>query len=84
VTIPTVGRLRKHRLDNVASVLRQMRKGAALHSEFRNGKSDWWLTSGQRVDPAIAAIAIRNRQVIAVGAALFEGLPAQTYRFTEI
>jgi hypothetical protein len=76
----TARRLDRHN-TNVERVLRAMRSGESLHLEYRSGAPAWSLSGGRIVHANIAAIVIADVSVVPVGAALFAGMPGQTWRF---
>jgi hypothetical protein len=86
-TVPT-RRTAARRLDlSVTAVLSAMRRGnETLHLYFdRRAGPIWWLSrSGRKLDPKVAKVVIQNPRVAEVGDSLFEGSPAQTYRYVEI
>jgi hypothetical protein len=66
------------------SVINAMcKKGRTLHLQYRWYGEDWCLSDGTVVDPDVARIVTRNKNVADVGDALFAGLPVQTWRFVE-
>lgn len=66
------------------AVINAMRKkGRTLHLQYRWYGADWRLSDGSSVDPDVARIVTRNKNVASVGDALFAGTPAQTWRFVE-
>lgn len=75
-------RLDRHQLS-VGGVLDAMKRGAALHLHYQNGRARWSLSSGPFVAADIAAIVIAKPSVVSVNAALFLGVPGQTWRFAE-
>jgi len=61
-----------------------MRKeGQALLCSFERSGPVWWLTDGRAVSPEIAKLVIVDADVGPVGDALFQDMPAQTFRFVE-
>jgi hypothetical protein len=87
-SVPMVDSLRRsRRLDRhqlgVGHVLDAMKRGAALHLHYQNGRALWSLSSGPFVTADIAAIVITKPSVVPVDVALFLGVPGQTWRFAE-
>ncbi len=67
-----------------ATVLADLADGARLHTGIRNGLPYWWLSGGRgEVPNEVAERVIRDSRVVPVGKALFENLPAQSYRHTD-
>ena len=58
------------RIMKTAVVLKEMRAGAALHLEFRAGRSRWWLSNGREVYPDTACLVTQHRSIVGVGDAL--------------
>jgi len=89
MTIVTARQLNEkgRRLDrvnrSVASVLKSMRAGAALHLEHHRSHERWWLSDGSEVPVEIARLAIKQPSIVSVGDSLFGFTPAQTYRYLE-
>jgi hypothetical protein len=90
VGIQTLAQLRQanHHLDRVRRevdrILTAMRKGAALHLHYENGRPIWRLTSGPFVTPQAAALVISSDEVVGVGDSLFPGHPGQTWRYSDV
>jgi hypothetical protein len=86
-SIPTPASLRQHayRLDRRAAslntALNAMRRGELLYLEYRAGKPHWALTDGHTIDPKVAESLTRNAAIKPVSAALFDCVPAQTWRY---
>lgn len=76
---------RHRRLDRqpggVWRVWAAMKDGASLHCEFRNGRRIWWLSTGEFVPNDVAMFVAVKPEIVAVGDALFGGIPSQTYRY---
>jgi hypothetical protein len=64
-----------------AAVLARMKQGQALHLENRWYGAAWCLTGGQYIQDEIAKVVICNANVAAVGEALFQNVPSQTFRW---
>jgi hypothetical protein len=85
--IPTVAtlRARNRRLDRKLAtaqlVLAEMRNGAALHLTHARSGPIWALSTGKQITDHVARLVIASSSVVDVGDALFEGVPAQTYRW---
>jgi hypothetical protein len=71
-----VGRLEKAKL-----VLNEMRAGAALHMQHTKQGPVWALSNGRPVSDTIAKLVTASASVEGVGDALFDGCPAQTFRW---
>jgi hypothetical protein len=69
--------------DRVFAVIAAMAAGPTLHLEYRTA-SRCWLSTGPGVPPEIAQHVIGSEHVTAVSDALFEGLRAQTYRYSNL
>jgi hypothetical protein len=65
---------------NVSQALDRMQAGERLYLQSRQGRPLWSLEYGQVVDPAAAAILLRNADVEAIDSGLFPGEPGQTWR----
>jgi hypothetical protein len=72
------------RQGEAARVLAAMQAGAALHLSYARHRQAWQLSDGTSVPFDIAAIVIAKSCVASVGDALFDDLPAQTWRFIEL
>lgn len=90
MSIPTVASLRRARarLDqrrlSAEKIVAIMRKeGQALLCSFERSGPVWWLADGRAVSPEIAKLVIVDADVGSVGDALFQDMPAQTFRFVE-
>ena len=88
--IPTVSRLRashrrlaKHvgRIEKAEAVLAEMRAGAALHLQYTKQGPCWALSTGRQVSDVVARLVTASASVVGVGDALFDGCPAQTFRW---
>jgi hypothetical protein len=88
--IPTVPALRatrrrlaKHvgRIEQAECVLNEMRAGAALHLQHTKQGPCWALSNGRPVSDVIARFVVSSASVVGVGDSLFDGCPAQTYRW---
>jgi hypothetical protein len=86
----TVAQLRRQgkRLERlnvtVTATLAAMCRGEALHLHFGRYGPVWRLTSGRTVPAEVAQIVAKNPNVAGVGDALFNDIPAQTWRYVEI
>jgi len=67
----------------VAATLAAMKQGQALHLYFGRYGPVWRLTGGRTVPVEVAQIVTKNLSVAGVGDALFNDIPAQTWRFVE-
>jgi hypothetical protein len=56
--------------------------GLALHCSYERSGVVWSLSNGK--SPKIANLVIINPDVVSVGDALFQDMPAQMFRFVEI
>jgi hypothetical protein len=87
ITVPTVSSLKRTRtrlsrnLLSADRVIAAMRNGQALHCSFEGNGERWWLSSGTRVSPAAAKLAIEHPDVVSTGDALFKNVRGQTFRF---
>jgi hypothetical protein len=77
-----LGRRLDRRIANVDRVLAAMRHGESLHLQYENGRPLWSLSGGRTVPAHIAALAIADVSVVAVGRALFDDCLGQTWRIT--
>jgi hypothetical protein len=90
MSIPTVQSLRRQnaRVDHhghAADVVAAMHNdGLALHCSHERSGVVWSLSNGKSVSPKIANLVIINHDVVSVGDALFQDMPAQTFCFVEI
>jgi hypothetical protein len=66
-------------------VLKQMRtKGSTLHCSFERGKTVWFLSSDRRpLADGVGVAVSRDQRVVGVGDALLQGVPSQTFCYTE-
>ncbi len=64
------------------SALAAMREGQTLHLQFSRGGPLWSLSGGAAVTAEVAALLFNSASIEPVGCALFPGMPAQTWRFT--
>jgi hypothetical protein len=62
-------------------VLAEMRRGSALHLSFTRSGPQWMLSNGGEVPDSIAKLVVARSSVVGVGDALFDGYPAQTFRW---
>ena len=69
------------RLEKADAVLAEMRAGAALHLQYTKQGPCWALSNGRQVSDAIAKLVTASSSVTGVGDALFDGCPAQTFRW---
>jgi len=58
-----------------------MQRGAVLNLEYRNGRSDWRLSSGPFITREIAAIVTASSFIVAASDGLFPDHPGQTWRY---
>lgn len=83
-----IHRPRASRLDRVnisiASALKAMRSGAALHLDHTPKGPPWQLSNGPRLTADVARVVVANPDVVAVDHALFRNTKAQTWRFAWI
>jgi hypothetical protein len=88
--IPTVHTLRSARrrlakrvgrIEQADAVLAEMQAGASFHLQFTRSGPLWVLSSGRQVPDVIARLVIASASVVGVGDALFDGCPAQTFRW---
>jgi hypothetical protein len=70
------------RLEEINHAAARMRAGAALHLSYQSTPY-WALSTGERITTAVARVLIATPGVVAVGDALFDGVPSQTYRWAE-
>jgi hypothetical protein len=68
-------------LEQAELVLEEMRAGAALHLQHTKQGPAWTLSNGRPVSDTIAKLVIASASVVGVGDALFDGYPAQTFRW---
>jgi hypothetical protein len=75
------------RLDRLnlkaATVLAAMQRGEALLLEYRSRGPVWCLSGGRDVPDEVAQVVIKSANVVGVGDALFNDIPAQTWRWVE-
>jgi hypothetical protein len=75
------------RLDRLnikaATVLAAMQRGEALLLEYRWRGPVWCLSGGRDVPDEMAQVVIKSASVVGVGDALFNDIPAQTWRWVE-
>lgn len=89
MSIPTPRRLRSQarrldrRIRSAGTVVSAMKRCAALHLEFVLGAEVFMLTDGRRIEPAVAKAVIARPEIVEVGAALFQGMRPQTFRYAE-
>jgi hypothetical protein len=69
------------RLEKAAAVIDEMRAGAALHLQYTRSGPLWVLSNGREVSDGIAKLVVASSSVVGVGDALFDGCPAQTFRW---
>ena len=67
--------------DGVDQILDAMRRGEALHLQYKNNSPLWSLSDGRPVTADVAALLIRHADVVPVADALFSDLPGQTWRY---
>jgi hypothetical protein len=67
----------------VANVLTAMQRGEALHHERTWYGGIWWTSNGRQVSGEVARVVIQSANVASVGDALFDNVPAQTWRWIE-
>jgi hypothetical protein len=88
--IPTVSSLRATRrrlekrvgrIERAERVLNEMRAGAALHLQHTKQGPCWALSTGRQVSDVVARLVTASASVVGVGDSLFDGCPAQTYRW---
>jgi hypothetical protein len=84
---PTTLRNASRRLDRrnagVATVLKAMRDGQALHVEYFPTGPKWRMSAGRYVKDEVARVVINNEQVVGVGDTLFADGTPQTWLFAE-
>jgi hypothetical protein len=73
-----------HCRAGTAKVLTRMQRGASLHLPYERGQPLWRLSDGMRVAEDIARLVVADHRVRGVGDALFDGMPPQTYRYSEV
>jgi hypothetical protein len=75
------------RLDRLnikaATVLTAMQHGETLLLEYRWRGPVWCLSGGRNVPDEVAQVVIKSASVVGVGDALFNDIPAQTWRWVE-
>ena len=69
------------RLGGINRATAAMRGGAALHLTHRPGGEQWALSTGEGVSNAVARALVAHPNIVGVGDALFDGMPAQTWRW---
>ena len=69
------------RLEKAEAVLAEMRRGNALHLSHTRSGPQWALSNGREVPDSIAKLVVASSSVEGVGDALFDGCPAQTFRW---
>jgi hypothetical protein len=88
MTIPTVQsihrarRFQDRRRAAAARVLAQMQRGASLNLTYTKHGSDFVLSNGMRVSPAVALMVVNNTSVVSVNDGLWPQTP-QTWRYVE-
>jgi hypothetical protein len=70
----------QRRADRVSIALAAMRSGQSLHLKYRGSGPRWSLSSGQVVDPAVAAILLNDASIVPVSGALFSDMPGQSWK----
>jgi hypothetical protein len=75
-------RRRWHR-EEVARVLDEMRRGAALHRCNRGHRVLWSLSNGLFVSAEAATEALKDPKIVGVGDALFGPELSQTFRYVD-
>jgi hypothetical protein len=89
LSIPSVKsvQLQKRRVDRrragAARVRTAMMGGASLHLHYERGHPLWRLSTGLFVADDVAQAAIAQPDIVGAGDALFNGFPAQTWRYTK-
>jgi hypothetical protein len=78
-----LGRRLDRRGTSINVALTAMRRGELLCLEYRAGKPHWLLSNGAAVHADIANILISNALIIPASGALFDCVPAQTWRYIE-
>jgi hypothetical protein len=58
-------------------------EGKTLHLQFSGGGPLWSLSDGSSVTAEVAALLLNSVSIEPVGCALFPGMPAQTWRFSD-
>jgi hypothetical protein len=88
MTIPTAysiryaRRFQERRREKAARIITAMSRGAALHLTFTERGSDFALSNGVRVTPAVALMVVNDARVVSVNDGLFPATP-QTWRYVE-
>jgi hypothetical protein len=72
---------RSDRKLKAAAVIRTMRRGEALHLEYRRSGPAWRVSSGRHVADETARAVITNVNVVGVGDSLFGDALSQTWRY---
>ena len=80
-TLRTRTRRVDRKLAHASAVLNHMRAGDALHLQHTPRGPEWRLSSGREVTDRVARLVIGSSSIVGVDTALFEGLPAQTFRW---
>ena len=68
------------RLASVDQMLDAMRRGEALHLQYKNSSPQWSLSGGRVVAADVAKLVTANAFVVLVDSPLFSDLPGQTWR----
>jgi hypothetical protein len=68
-------------LVGVDQILGAMRRGEALHLQYKNNRPFWSLSGGRAVAAHVATLVTTNAFVVRVDGALFSDLPGQTWRY---
>jgi hypothetical protein len=69
------------RIEKAKAVQAEMQAGAALHLSFTRSGPQWVLSNGREVPDSIAKLVVASSSIVGVGDALFDGCPAQTFRW---
>jgi hypothetical protein len=68
-------------IEKAKAVLAEMQAGAALHLQYTKQGPCWALSTGRQVSDDVARLVTASASVVGVGDALFDGCPAQTFRW---
>jgi hypothetical protein len=68
-------------IESAQRVLSEMKRGASLHLRHTPRGPEWTLSSGRSVKTSVAKMVTCSASVVAVGDALFAGVPGQTWRW---
>jgi hypothetical protein len=72
---------RKNLLQKASTVLAELQRGSTLHLAFIGRKPTWTLSNGRRVADEVAELLVKSASVIGDQDSLFDGAPAQTFRW---